>query len=204
MRFIIKKGIFPFLLLGFLLTASAEEQVSPDFDNLKTIHGREYRDIFILNADDNGLLFRHQAGIAKLAFTELSYSLRELFEPSPDQQVEADVPDSEASEQPQTLNIQIVQRPVYQVAPVSQLPVWSPCASNYGYATPWNYNPNSLHNAIYRPHLMRPRTWPSHWSRWHHGHALVNPYHRAAVTQDFLYTTGLVPRPPGVNITRLR
>jgi len=66
---------------GFLFVSSpALASETYDLEEFRTIEGRLYRDILILDADKNGLSFRHESGIVKILFTSLSPNLRMLYE----------------------------------------------------------------------------------------------------------------------------
>ena len=176
--------IYGFLLSGFLIEGIAGEVVSYDLEKIVTLRGRTYRDILILSSDVHGLLFRHRDGIAKLDFRELSQGIRGMYEPVEDGSQEEE-PMEELSEgggllsdeaEPEVQIDLITRNRVRAALPLCRFA--GPCA-----------NP--------------PVYCPSYWPRYHASHALVNPRCRAAVLRDFLYTSGLLPLPPGVRVVRL-
>ena len=71
-------AILPAVLLA--VTSSLAVYSPYDLERIKTIHGRVYQNISILDADEHGLLFRHHDGIAKIAFETLPINLRMLYE----------------------------------------------------------------------------------------------------------------------------
>ncbi len=163
-------------MIGF--SSLADEEVF-DFERLKTTHGRTYEKIFVLSADAHGLMFRHEAGIAKLSFTELPMNLRMLYEPAETEaELKSESPEEEAegklapAASPVYLTYLI--RPVYQV--YQTMPNYCRAPAQY---------------------------WPNHWPRYHPAHALAHAPHRELVLRDFLYTTGLACKPRGVVTRRL-
>ena len=163
----LKFGIF-FTLPMAVVSVSAFEG---DFERLTTSYGKVLEDVWVIEADDHGLTVRHQSGISKLGFWELSDNLRMLYEP-----IDDEVANSEGTEEIEeqaevgfaTSSVGISFR-IYPSARVSSC--WDPC---------------------------KPLHWKPYWPKYHPAHSLVRPVCRAAVLQDFLYTAGLVPRPPGV------
>lgn len=165
-------------MIGFL--SLADEEVT-DFDRLKTKQGRTYHKIFVLSADAHGLMFRHERGIAKLSFQELPMNLRMLYEPAqPEPEAETDLGnvnqtvDEKGSSTPAPVYVTYLVRPVYQIT--QQAPNY--CRSYAQY-------------------------WPQHWPRYHPAHAYASAPCREQVVRDFLYTTGLACKPPGVVTRRL-
>ncbi len=171
--------ICSYLLSGVLIQGGADDNLGYDLDKIVTLHGKTFQDILILDADQYGLLFRHRQGIAKLSFSELSAGLRGMYEPLDDGFSPLEDPVESGgliqNEVATEIRIDLLNRTRIYHRPV-QYP------------------------AIYTP---VPLVWPQHWPRYHSPHHLVNPYYRAAVLQDFLYTAGLLPLPPGVNIVQL-
>lgn len=51
-----------------------------DLEEIKTLTGKRYVAIEVLEADEYGLMFRHRRGIAKVNFSKLSTGLRMLYE----------------------------------------------------------------------------------------------------------------------------
>lgn len=150
-----------------------------DLDSIKTLDGKRYFVILILDADEYGMTFRHRDGIAKLPFRLLSMNLRMLYEPVADVEEASNGEEVDEEEEIIVLNedasIQVrassrVTAPVYWLrGAYSQMP---------------------------RPQMA---PWPSHWPRYHPAHALAYPAYRELAVRDFLYTTGLAERPPGIH-----
>jgi len=159
-----------------------------DLEEIKTLTGKRYEAIEVLGADEYGLMFRHRRGIAKVNFSELSTGLRMLYEGgdlvgvSPADSTEAVQPAGDATPEPTAAEVFVpvltfrlqIQRGWNDLSPKSC--GGSPCASF---------------------------PWRSYWPRYHSAHALTRPDCRALVLRDFLYTTGLQPKPCGV-VTRSR
>ncbi len=163
-------------MIGF--SSLADEEVF-DFDRLKTTHGRTYEKIFVLSADAHGVMFRHEAGIAKLSFSELPMNLRMLYEPADtgaelSTEAPAEVVEEKVAPVSPPIYLTYLVRPVYQI--YQAMPNYCPAPAQY---------------------------WPGHWPRYHPAHALAHPPHRELVVRDFLYTTGLACKPPGVVTRRL-
>lgn len=159
-----------------------------DLEKISTVEGREYRDILIVDSDEHGLLFRHRQGIAKLPFASLPTNLRMLYEvAAPVETVEegekVEETESEDSEKAKSaanfypLTFTVRTR-TYPKSPVDS------CGPGPGSG-------------------CGPFLWPSHWPRFRPAHHLVNPYCRELAVRDFLYTSGLLPKPPGVFTYRL-
>lgn len=158
----------------------ADEEVF-DFERLKTTYGRTYQKIFVLSADTHGLMFRHDKGIAKVSFKELSMNLRMLYEPVesvPEAKTKLKNADATAGKQIATAAAPVYL--TYLIQPVYQITQSMP---NYCRA-PAQY-------------------WPNHWPRYHPAHAYAHAPSRELVVRDFLYTTGLACKPPGVVTRRL-
>ena len=163
-------------MIGF--SSLADEEVF-DFDRIKTTHGRTYQKIFVISADAHGLMFRHETGIAKLSFPELPMNLRMLYEPADmGAELKTETPDEVTEEKnppaASPIYLTYLVRPVYQI---------NQTMPNYCRA-PVQY-------------------WPNHWPRYHPAHALAHAPHRELVLRDFLYTTELACKPPGVVTRRL-
>jgi hypothetical protein len=163
-------------IMGF--SSLADEEFF-DFEEIKTTHGRTYEKIFVISADSHGLMFRHDIGIAKLSFSELPMNLRMLYEPAESgAELKTEMPEEavEVRGDPQS-------SPVYQtylIRPVYQIYQTMP----YFCRGPVQY-------------------WPNHWPRYHPAHALAHAPCRELGVRDFLYTTGLACKPPGVVTRRL-
>lgn len=157
-----------------------------DLEEIKTLTGTRYEAIEVLGADEYGLMFRHRRGIAKVNFSELSTGLRMLYEGgdlvgvAPAESTEAVQPGGDVTSEPTTTEIFVpvlsfrlqIQRGWHEPSP-------RPCGGSPCASFPWR----------------------SHWPRYHSAHALTRPDCRALVLRDFLYTTGLQPKPCGV-VTR--
>lgn len=156
-----------------------------DLDRIKTQNGRVYEDILILDSDQHGLLFRHAVGIAKVDFQQLSTNLRMLYEPVvEEEEMVGEVPESDPEaasllNMSRNVNITVTARNRVEV-PVHH----------------WNRSCATACDR-YQNH------WPSHWSRYNPALSLAVPECRALAVQDFLITTGLAHRPPGVTTYRL-
>ena len=205
-KFALISGIW---LVAGLMLGRADDSGAYDLDQIVSRYGRTYHDIFVVNSDEHGLLFRHRDGIAKLSFSELSDNLRELFQPVvemddsvEDEEAIADEPQESGGLVAPTASTPTRRNSDFQIDIVQRNRVYlNPARQQSGYhPAPYHYQP-------YHPYgncgAQPPVYWPNHWPRYRRAHALVNPYHRAAVLQDFLYTTGLLPLPPGVNVVRL-
>jgi len=173
-----------YLLSGFLIQGMADDGVSYDLEKIVTLRGKTYRDILIMDSDKQGLFFRHRNGVAKLSFSELSAGLRGMYQLTDDEFSAEETPLEEPLESGSLIDDDLID---------SELEVMS--------QTLVNTRQSIYSNSTY---YCPPAYWPRHWSQHQSAHNLVNPYWRAAVLQDFLYTTGLVPRPPGVFVHRLR
>ncbi len=175
--------IYGYLLSGFLIQGMADDDVSYDLDKIVTLHGKIYRDILIMDADAYGLFFRHRSGIAKLSFSELSAGLGAMYQLTDDEFPNGAEPLEEPLESGGLIEDESIENGLELIS-------WTRINKRQpGYSSGLSYCP--------------PVYWPGHWSRYQSAHNLVNPYCRAAVLQDFLYTTGLLPRPPGVLVHRL-
>lgn len=169
----------PIVLLGSMSLAGASERYG--MERIRTLEGREYRGILILEADQYGLSFRHDGGIAKLPFSSLSENLRMLYEvvdEVPGDAVDA-VPPVETTAEATPPN---VSRP----APVILL-----ARSRVVIPSPALYLGGGYTSADRVP-------WPAWWPRYDPVHELVNPYFRELAVRDFLYSSGLLRTPPGI------
>lgn len=170
--------ICAYLLSGILIQGIANDDLSYDLDKIVTLRGKTFQDILILNADQHGLLFRHRRGIAKLRFSELSAALRGMYETLDNDFGSLEEPLESGSliqgKAESEVQIDLITRNRIYLRPVQ-----------------------------YRAYTPIPLAWQQHWPRYHSPHNLVNPYYKAAVLEDFLYTAELLPLPPGVNIVRL-
>lgn len=165
-----------------------------DFDlaQIKTVYGKVYRDVYIVEADRYGLTFRHRDGIAKVVFSSLSANLRMLYEGT--DEVGKDEGDAEKKE--------------LAAADASG----SMKSESTGITGPGNDSAAPLvftvRNRVTLPSpafwlgggpLCAGRMgWPGNWHRNSSAHRLTNPYCRELVVRDFLYSSGLIPKPPGI------
>jgi hypothetical protein len=161
-------------LLSLCSTAFTEDY---DLVKLTTKEGKIYHEVQIIDADKNGLLFRHKGGISKETFPFLTPNIRDMFEPVAQvpQTIEVDLGDDKAHPKkekvpataalPEVVLTIAVRRPIYAMDP-------SICG---------------LHR--------NSKNWPIHWHRFDDAHLLTNPIYRAAATRNFLLTTGLLPHP---------
>lgn len=173
----------PIVLLGSMSLSGASE--SYDMERIRTLEGREYRGILILEADQYGLSFRHDGGIAKLPFSSLSENLRMLYEvvdevPG-DAAVDA-VPPVETTAEATPPNVSLP-APVILLAR-SRVIVPSPALFLGGGYTALDRVP-----------------WPAWWPRYDPVHELTNPYFRELAVRDFLYSSGLLRTPRGITVT---
>jgi len=196
MKFL-KFAIVPCLACWLLASASGEGGY--DLEKISTNDGRVYRDILVVEADRHGLMFRHRDGIAKVDYEFLSRNLRMLYEPVSEVEekgeggsADSDSPDGEGdgegdgrageagiAEEAGSWTVTLRSRTIVAV----------PRAAGW--------------RSGCRPCGAGAVTWRRHWPRYHPAHALAGPICREAVVRDFLYTTGLLARPPGVTVRRL-
>lgn len=151
-----------------------------DLDKIETENGKIYHDILILDSDEYGLLFRHAVGIAKVDFGQLSMNLRMLYEPVGDN-----------AETPGTGAVEFEGPP----APAPSLKDLKITVTARNRVT-WPMATSGYH--CINPCQQFRAAWPSHWSRYHPGLALAVPECRSLAVRDFLITSGLAARPPGV------
>jgi hypothetical protein len=157
-----------------------------DLEEIKTLTGTRYEAIEVLGADEYGLMFRHRRGIAKVNFGELSTGLRMLYEGG-DLVGMAPAASTEPGQAAEDATSEVTIAEVFVPILTFRLQLhrgWkesfsSPCAGSPCASFPWR----------------------SHWPRYQTAHALTRPDCRALVLRDFLYTTGLQPKPCGV-VTR--
>ena len=168
-----------------------------DLAQIKTVHGKVYREIYILEADSYGLTFRHRDGIAKVVFPSLPANLRMLYETTEELgEVESD---NEKGELEKTEDI----------APQETDPIGVTRPGNFG-SVPLVF---TVRNRVTIPssalwlgggYLNAGRMgWPGRWHRYGAVHELANPYYRELVVRDFLYSSGLISKPPGISTYRI-
>ncbi|MAS94089.1 MAG: hypothetical protein CMO55_12910 [Verrucomicrobiales bacterium] len=152
-----------FICLGIFLGNA--QGFDGDLEKIETVNGRLYEKIFILSGDETGLTFRHEAGIAKVDYSELPMNLRMLFEPAE----KVDAPEADPQEETEFIPL-------------------------LDFALQFRYSPVYRPKLIPAP-VCRDVVWRSHWPRYNPAHRLVDPFCRELALRDFLYTTGLVMPP---------
>jgi hypothetical protein len=177
---IAKFYFLPIILVISIATAiSAEKpEVEDDFGDipvLETTDGYTYFEIEVLRVDPKGLTFRHSRGLAKIVFDDLSQALRERFGYDPVAASEFTKPKPKSQSKPPKKRARPVNTIVIVRRPQLQ---FGPCGSS--------------HLALNRGQQMLP--YPLSLSQY--------PNRRLAEL-DFLYTTGLLPRPPGIVVRRI-
>lgn len=168
------------VILGAIGLATTLQAGDFDLDSITTIEGRSFQEILILGSDEHGLMFRHRSGIAKLPFSELSMNLRMLYEPVAEVRP-ADEAETTTGHSAAANSEALDSEPDHAVATVRTT-----------LTAPGGF----IHGALIQ--MPRPQAsvvWPSHWPRYHPAHALAVPAFRELAVRDFLYTTGLAPRP---------
>jgi len=173
----------PTVLLGSMSLSGASE--SHDIERIRTIGGKEYRGILILEADQYGLSFRHDGGIAKLPFSSLSENLRMLYEVIDEVPGDAEV---EAAPPVET-TAEAIPPDICLPSPVILL-----ARSRVIVPSPALYLGGGYTAADRVP-------WPARWSRYDPVHQLTNPYFRELAVRDFLYSSGLLRTPRGITVT---
>lgn len=172
----------PMVLLGSMSLSGASEPY--DLERIRTIEGKEYRGILILEADQYGLSFRHDGGIAKLPFSSLSENLRMLYEVVDGAPGEAEVETALPAETTAEATPPNVSLP----SPVLLL-----ARSRVIVPSPVLYLGGGYLAADQVP-------WPAWWPRYDPVHKLTNPYIRELAVRDFLYSSGLLRTPPGISV----
>ena len=176
--------IYCFIFSIGLVSNVLSDEGDFDLDLIKALDGQVYENILILSGDEHGLMFRHSRGIAKIPFRLLSMNLRMLYEPVADvaaggaeeagvEEMTDDGTETEVVELPLPTTLQTSTR--------FSAPLW------------W------ARGAMTQMPRSKMAPWPSHWPRYHPAHALAYPDYRELAVRDFLYTTGLAPRPAGVH-----
>lgn len=178
--------IFGILILGVGMgLPAAADDLTFDLEQIRTANGKVYKQIQILDSDGFGLLFRHREGIAKVDYDQLSMNLRMLYEPVEEMPLDSTPIEPDSTETTTFLeslkgkSVEILAKNRIEVPLVRLFPRSS--NSCFGYA----------------------HHWPVHWPRYQPALRLAIPECRALALEDFLITTGLVPRPPGVRTYRL-
>lgn len=169
-------NIASFVLLSLLFPFAAKGQY--DLERVRTLDGRQYEEIQILDADAHGITFRHHEGITKVPYHRLSVNLRMLYEPV----AEVAEAGEQSEEEPEPDAVDFFSPEFVEVTASNRVTIslhWLR-AGRIGMPAP----------------CMAP--WPSHWPRYQSAHALAYPAWRELAVRDFLYTTGLAVRPPAV------
>ena len=153
-----------------------------ELEMVKTLSGKVFRGVELITADENGLLFRHSKGTAKVDFTDLNYNLREMFEPEPlaeakqsesDESVIDENGEDVVADEGRYESLEIVTGTRILIAlPQNQ----SNCASRCNPFDPGNAN------------------WRSHWGRYHYGLSYANFYCRQAAERELLLRSGIISR----------
>ena len=148
--------------------------------------GKVYHEVHFIDSDDHGVLFRHRDGIAKENFDLLSETVQKLVAPAEvkmegEEGKEPGKEEGEAGKKLQDYTLTLWHRVTYY-------PTAKPCGGHC--------DGKSMGCWLHR----NPHTWPSHWHKFKYAHYLTNPACRELATRDFLYTTGLRPRPCGVRV----
>ena len=208
-------------LLLFSVMLSPSQGSDYDLEKIDTLTGRHFKHIRILGADAHGLMFRHAEGVAKVSFEELKISLREMFEPLPEEEQmfeEPEIIDRNTSidpSQPYAGEEEIIVPDEKGGAGFVQGKISPPPVETASQTVPQDYAIDIIvRNRVVIPlpvnrgygacdPCARPIHWPAHWGRYHPAHRLADPCFRELVVRDFLYTTGLMPLPPGVSVYRL-
>ncbi|MGY8643015.1 MAG: hypothetical protein ACKVJU_18205 [Verrucomicrobiales bacterium] len=165
--------LFAFTAVPLQADDSLAAAAGIELSTLETISGNVFRDVELITADENGLLFRHSKGTAKVDFTDLNYNLREMFEPEPAPvaDVSGGKGDDIVADEGGYESLEIVTRtrilitwPQYQ----------SNCASHCNPFDPRNVN------------------WRFHWGRYHYGLSYANFHCRQAAERDLLIRSGFL------------
>ena len=192
-------GVLGILVVGLDLRADEPEWASSGPDRggtLVTLEGRAFHDVTIVGIDPNGILFKHANGAGKVRFEELSPEIRNHFGYDPEA---AAVFEGKASPRSDRQNAAVAGAVAGQggVAPMVvtfrtrvTLPARTPAYGGY----PWSLTGCGPALANY--------FWPYQWGRWHPGLAYTRFPCRQAAERDFLISTGILPRPPGVRTWR--
>lgn len=161
------------------------------YRSLETLDGREFFDVRIVQVDPGGLLFRHRGGAGKVMFSDLpaEWGKRYGHDEKSAKAIEAGRPEMKLEEgfawasehsAPPFPVITLTYR-VRTTLP----PVIAPAPSGCGAS-------------------LASFPWHSHWSRFHPGLAYPLFPCRQLAERDFLISSGILPRPPGVGVWRLR
>lgn len=144
---------------------------------LRTNDGKQYQTVEIIKIDPNGVIFRHSKGIAKVVFPDLNPALQERFgyDPAAAEAFVEKGKDANRATNQQTRSKRPTQAVVIVAKPARSTKLGI-CQTNQLVG------------------LFPQLPYPLRLAQY--------PYRRLAEL-DFLYTTGLVPRPPGVRVHRL-
>lgn len=201
-KFAIFRLILSAVLFGIGLLGSVTANADPPsaMRSLRTLDGREFFDVRVQKADPTGLFFQHRHGSAKISFTHLdpeigkSYGYGEeeakAFEKDrPHTEIETNAPawadPIDVSQTLPPLRLTFRTRTIF------------PVGSTFSHGG-CGYSPTGCGASL------ASYPWPSHWSRFHPGLAYSLFPCRQLAERDFLITSGILPRPPGVCTWRLR
>lgn len=140
---------------------------------LTTANGDRFTKVEIIQVDPNGLIFRHSRGMAKIVFEDLSPALRERFGYNPESAAEFTKPP-----EPKPKPVVRAGRRNVRTIVVLQPPRPAPICQPISIPVCWGNFPRYPHSLAFAPY-------------------------RSPVELDFLYTTGIFPRPPGVHVHRI-
>jgi hypothetical protein len=159
---------------------------------LRTLDGKIFLDVTQPEPDDAGLTFRHAGGAARVLRERLSAADQKRFS-LPDWTVAA----AATRVAPPRIVSVSSQPPSLLVPP--------PVVLTYHFRTIFPAAPAPSLGCDYGCGSTLSRLyWPTHWSRPHYGMAYPIFPCRQAAERDFLITTGILPRPRGVQTWRLR
>jgi len=165
---------FAIILNVFFLAPTAFAQ-DYDLEKLTTKDGKVYQEVQIIDADKEGLLFRHKRGITKEPFPFLTANIRDMFEP--------------VGKVPQTIEVDLGEKPTNPqiAAPPTTQPIPEVVL------TFWIRRPLCTVGPSFCGMHRNPQNWPTQWHRFNDAHLLTNPIYRAAATRNLLITAGLLP-----------
>ena len=165
-----------------------------DFDlaQIKTAYGKVYRDVYILDSDRYGLTFRHHDGIAKVVFSSLSPNLRMLYEGTDEvEKVEGDAEKKELGAVDKSGLMKSESPKIAGPGNEGVLPLVVTVRTRVTLPSPAFWLGGG-------PLWAGRMGWAGNWHRNNSAHQLTNPYCRELVLRDFLYSSGLIPKPPGI------
>lgn len=168
-----------------------------DLPQIKTVYGKVYREIYILEADEYGLTFRHRDGIAKVVFSALSENLRMLYEVTGEVGgVESNSEKGKSPKAGETEPHESGSTGINSSGSYGALPLVVTVRTRVTFPSP------ALWLGGGYPGSDR-MGWSARWHRYGSVHELANPYYRELAVRDFLYSSGLLPKPPGIFTYRI-